>query len=234
MDEFGQVLNAAGFIPAQRKATWCLSLDIGQAADPSAITVMERAEEPKLFTGEGEECDLIQRLDPPQYYVRHLQRLPLQMPYPQQVNFVASLMQREPLKSSGAKLILDATGVGRAVADMFRPMNPVNVVITGGMGERRDWDNGGYYHVAKIQLVSGLQALLNNGALHISAKLPEAVTLVNELGNFRANISDTGVTTFGARSGQHDDLVLSLALACWWLIGPRSAGSRMTVQPLEL
>ena len=83
--------------------------------------------------------------------------------------------------------------------------------------------------------VSGLQAQLNNGTLHIAAQLPEAVTLVNELGNFRANISETtGIASFGARQGQHDDLVLSLALAVWWLVGPRSGGSKMTVQPLEL
>jgi len=136
-------------------------------------------------------------------------------------------MQREPLRSAGARLVLDATGVGRAVADMFRPLNPINVVITGGLAERRDWESGsGYYHVAKIQLVSRLQALLNNSALHISAQLPEVVTLVNELGNFRANISDSGIATFGARSGQHDDLVLSLALGSWGLVGPQSGGSK--------
>ena len=227
-DEYNQVLNAAGFIPTPAKVKWCLALDIGQAADPSAVVVLERRADPKPFTGEGIEADLMQRLKPPEYYVRHLERLKLQMAYPAQVNYVASMMQREPLKSSGAKLVLDGTGVGRAIADMFRALNPATVIITGGMAERRDFESGsGFYHVAKIQLVSRLQALLNNQTLHISQKLPEAVTLVNELGNFRANISDSGVATFGARSGQHDDLVLALALACWWLVGPQSAGSPM-------
>jgi hypothetical protein len=30
---------------------------------------------------------------------------------------------------------------------------------------------------------------------------------------------------FNARSGKHDHLVLSLALACWWLAGQRALGS---------
>jgi len=230
------VLSAQGFIPARPKVQWCLALDIGQAADPSAICVLERREDPISWEGEGVFADLTQRLAPPQYYVRHLQRLPLQMPYPTQINFVTSLLQREPLRSASAKLVADGTGVERAVCDMFRALNPTVVIITSGMGERRNWEDGtGYYHVAKIQLVSGLQAQLNNGTLHIAAQLPEAVTLVNELGNFRANISETtGIASFGARQGQHDDLVLSLALAVWWLVGPRSGGSKMTVQPLEL
>ena len=43
--ELVQVLNAQGYIPTPRKVAWCLALDVGQAADPSAITVLERAEE---------------------------------------------------------------------------------------------------------------------------------------------------------------------------------------------
>lgn len=162
MDEYNQVINADGYIPTPAKIKWCLALDIGQAADPSAITVLERREDPIPFTGDGVTADLIQRLSPPQYYVRHLQRLPLQMPYPQQVNFVANMLQREPLKSAKAKLVLDGTGVGRAVADMFHTLSPATVIITGGMAERQEWGDGtGYYHVAKIQLVSRLEALFN-------------------------------------------------------------------------
>ncbi len=46
--------------------------------------------------------------------------------------------------------------------------------------------------------------------------LPDAPALIEELADFRANISDAGYTSFCAREGAHDDLVLSVALALWW------------------
>src|SRR5205085_2524303 len=64
----------------------------------------------------------------------HLQRWPLGTPYPQIVEDVRALLSRPPL--AGCILGIDATGVGRAVADLFRrgrlnaTLRPV--VITGG------------------------------------------------------------------------------------------------------
>jgi hypothetical protein len=98
--------------------------------------------------------------------------------------------------------------------------------------ERRDWESGsGYWHVSKLILVSRLQAMLNSRELRIAESLQEARALAG-LQNFRATISESGIATFGARVGRHDDLVLALALACWHLA--RSSKSTMKVQPLEL
>jgi len=42
-------------------------------------------------------------------------------------------------------------------------------------------------------------------------------TLVQELGNFKVKITKHGNDAYEAwREGQHDDLVLSVALACWY------------------
>ncbi len=50
--------------------------------------------------------------------------------------------------------------------------------------------------------------------------------------NFRASISESGYASFGARVGKHDDLVLALALAVWWLTGG-AARNAYTVEPLS-
>jgi hypothetical protein len=69
--------------------------------------------------------------------------------------------------------------------------------------------------VPKLILVSRLQALLHQGQLKIKRSLPEAEVLVRELQDFRVEYTANGNLTFNARQGQHDDLVLALAIACW-------------------
>jgi len=47
---------------------------------------------------------------------------------------------------------------------------------------------------------------------------PEAEVLVNELLNFEVKITAAANDVYGAwREGTHDDLVLAVALACWWV-----------------
>jgi hypothetical protein len=69
-------------------------------------------------------------------------------------------------------------------------------------------------------LVSRLDGKLHSGALRIAAALKEAPNLAEELKNFRRAVSASGRTIFGARATAHDDLVLSCALAIWWLGRP--------------
>ncbi len=53
--------------------------------------------------------------------------------------------------------------------------------------------------------------------MKIAAALPEAETLLRELEGFRVRISAAGHDTYGAwQDGAHDDLVLAVALACWY------------------
>ena len=46
--------------------------------------------------------------------------------------------------------------------------------------------------------------------------MKEAATLVKKMAEMRVKISGVGNEQYGAwRSGEHDDLVLAVALACW-------------------
>jgi hypothetical protein len=147
----------------------------------------------------------------PVYQVRHLQRLPLGVPYPAIVAHVGRLLAKLPART---ELAIDFTGVGRPVYDLFvyAGIQPVGVTITAGAAETR---HGPIIGVPKLLLVSRLQALLHEGRLKIHKDIPDAAALVRELQDFRVEYTASGNLTFNARQNLRDDLVLALAIAVW-------------------
>ncbi len=180
-----------------------LGLDLGQAQDYTALAVVERKE----FRYEAKPCE---------YHIRHLERPKLGTPYPAIVEKVQDLMQSPQLLNRTA-LVVDATGVGRPVVDLFRKagLRPVAITITGG---NTVTVGGGGYHVPKRDLVSTLQVLFQSGRLKVAGGLKLAPVLVEELLNFKVKINvKTAHDSYEAwREGIHDDLVLAVALACWY------------------
>ena len=76
----------------------------------------------------------------------------------------------------------------------------------------------------KRDLVSTISVLLQTERLKVAESLQDAALLVQELLNFRVKIDPlTAHDSYGAwREGQHDDLVLAVALASWY--GERVGG----------
>jgi hypothetical protein len=147
---------------------------------------------------------------------RHLQRFPFGTPYPSVVDEVEDMLRRPPLRGC-CDLVVDATGVGRPVVDLFseRELRPVAVIITGGMEATED-DAG--WRVPKRDLVSSVQVGLQSRTLRVARDLPEAELLAGELLNFQVKVTAAAHDTYGAwREGTHDDLVLAVALGCWWV-----------------
>ena len=169
---------------------------------------------------------------PPIFQVGHLERMPLGTPYPGIVAHVRRLLGKFPART---ELVIDVTGVGKPVFEMFTysGISPLGVLITAGTAETRD---GAICGVPKLTLVSRLQALLHQGRLKIHRELAEAETLVRELQDFRVEYTAAGHLTFNARSGKHDDLVLALAIAVWRAHGGGmpSRGHFETVRQLGL
>ncbi len=213
---------------------YVVSVDLGQQADPSAVAVLEvstrqDAVDAQYTDPPGELASLVKlawfqggvdggvlypgaavRVD-----VRHLERLPLKLDYTVQVEHIVALLRRPPLV--GASLVLDATGCGRPVLNMFRRrLRVTGVTITAGDRETRDPDEYRDFRVAKSLLVSHMQAALHGETLRIAKGLPDARALVEEMADFRATIGESGYTAFSARSGAHDDLVMAVAVGCWW------------------
>jgi hypothetical protein len=188
-------------------ARYFAGLDLGQQQDFTALAVLEQT-----FAPDPEKKGASVR----HYACRHLERFPLGTPYPALVPRLRRLVSAGRLR--GCTLVVDQTGVGRAVVDVLRAARllvPVcAVTITGGYAVTGAAD--GSTHVPKQELVGTLQVLLQSRRLKIAQALAEARTLEQELANFRVKITAALNETFGAwREGQHDDLVLAVALAAW-------------------
>ncbi len=190
-------------------------LDLGQAQDYSALVVLEQDTIP------DPECagKTVNRFD-----VRHLHRWPLGTSYPAVIADLTGWYQQRPLHKTS--LVVDATGVGRAVVDMIRQSElPADVrayTITAGAAE-------GNKTVPKKDLVGAVLAALQTRRLRFAESLELRSTLERELETYRVKVTSDRNETFGSwREKDHDDLVLALALALWfgerhsgWPTGPR-------------
>ena len=147
--------------------------------------------------------------------LRHLERYPIGTSYPEVVERIAKLVATPQLRGTSV-LVIDATGVGRAVVDIFndRYLRPVAVTITGGNRVTRE---GMEYCVPKRDLIGALEVAMQTSRLKVAKELSEAKTLMSEMLNFKRKVTIAGHDTYKAwREGQHDDLVLATALATWY------------------
>jgi hypothetical protein len=188
-----------------------VGLDLGQSHDYTALAVVERAE----LTGAFDAAMYAWRKKVA-LRVRYLERAPLWTPYPDIVERVRRALRR-PEVAGRCHLVVDATGGGQPVVDLFRraeiEATMMPAMITPGGTESL---SHGYYRVPKRDLVTGLQVLLQRGALRIAGGLKYGPALVAEMAAMRVKLSNGGREQFGAwREGTHDDLVLAVALACW-------------------
>ena len=178
-----------------------MGLDLGQMQDYTALAILE-----KTNSSDNHHNG---------YQLRHLERFKLGTEYPVVVERVIELLLTDELKKS-CHLVIDATGVGRAVIDIFRweGLTPIAITITGGDSVSKE---GAEYRVPKRDLVGVVQALLQTERLKIAKSLPLAKTLLEELQNFKVKITLNAHDTYGEwREGKHDDLVLAVAMACWF------------------
>src|SRR5262245_3844867 len=114
-----------------------------------------------------------------------IKRLPLGTDYPNVVAAVFGIMARCP---AGTELVIDGTGVGKPVCDMFRWRGIAPWAVTATAGIEQTMDTGRRVaHVPKLTLISRIQALLFEGRLKVHADLPEAGALA--AGVRRRNIS---------------------------------------------
>lgn len=219
--------RVTGEVTVLHRRRLAMGIDVGQAHDPTAICVAARIDTAPLNPIYRDVVPRSQR-----YEVLHLERLPLGMPYPRQVEHLERLLLRAPLARLSPVVLVDYTGVGRPVFDMFAERPALRyaqgVVITGG---RETAATSAGWSVPKGELVSKLQALLHSGEMKIASALPDAAVLARELQDFRVRFTETGNATFNAREGAHDDLVLALALAVFGLSRPELARELKVVWP---
>jgi hypothetical protein len=177
-----------------------VGLDLGQTADYSALIVSERV-------GEGRASVFV---------VRFAKRW-RGVSYAVLVGEVGKILGRFA-KDARIRFNLDATGVGRAVLDIFREAHaegelccsPRAITITSGSEPSRD---GGM--VPKVDLVARVETLLAADRLSVAPGVKLGPEIRRELAAFKAKTSSTGHHAFEAGGSAHDDLVLALAIALW-------------------
>jgi hypothetical protein len=196
-----------------------LGLDLGQAHDYTALAILERIPEFEDVEVIARDRGIsykktVQKALPIRYECRHLQRFKIGTSYPAIVTGVRDLLDTPALRGRTA-LVLDATGCGAPVRDMFdaEGLDPVAVTIT--CGDQVSYDRG--WRVPKRDLVGAVQVLLQTERLKIAKALADAAILQDELLNFQVKITDEAHDAYAAwRTGTHDDLLLAVAVAAWY------------------
>jgi hypothetical protein len=217
--------NTPVFLP--RSTRWVLAVDLGQSSDPTALSILQHQvgvidsnSDYQRHTNTGQ----IPQTDAKRINVKYLERLKLGTTYPDVIEHIAGLLQQPPLcgddSNDPATLVVDDSGVGRPVSDLLidRGLRPIRVTIVPGAGTVCVGTDT--WHVSKQILVSTVDAMLHIGTLRFAAELSDAPAMKEELKNFRRKLSEAGRASYAARSGQHDDMVLSVAIGCWWLAHP--------------
>lgn len=187
------------------KPTYFVGLDLGQASDYTAIAIIEKHAKPVVKNGRRDE-------EITALHCRHLERFQLGTLYPDVVAKVIDMLRTPVLKD--AALVIDGTGVGRGVCDMFTAagVKHKRVLVTGGDATSYE---GGYWRVPKRDLVAAAQVPLHQKILKF-ADVPLRETLVQEMINFKIKITESAHDTYGAwRDGEHDDIIFAVMLACW-------------------
>lgn len=202
---------------------FAIGLDVGQQVDFSALAVVSQVGVKGAWDEETETYAPEWHL-----HVRWLERPPLGTAFASVVNRAVAL-HHDPALCTGAAegqdraphkppIVIDATGVGLPLVEMFQKhhkVRPVSVIITGGSVVN---STAAGYRVPKQDLIAALSVEFELQRIKIASGLDLSDDLLGELRNFRMETNAaTGRTRFDAAPGHHDDLLIAVSLAVWWL-----------------
>ena len=187
-----------------------LGLDLGQVKDHATLGLVDRVVDAgPVDPGTFEPTRVVR------YELPFLERVALGTSYPAVVERVVSVCER--LRVGGAvEVVMDATGVGRAVFDLLRGSRVYELVAVVVTGSGSASQHGVWWHVPKRDIVASLVVAFQRGDLRIASKLEGAEALVTELTNFQRRVSAAGNASYGnSRESPNDDLVSAVSLATW-------------------
>lgn len=210
-----QALDWTCYPAAPAEEAFIMGVDLGQSQDPTALVVLRHTRKPLDTWTVNDKAHTTKQDIEECFDVVHAERVKLGTPYPDVVAHVRAVLNRPPLPY-GCHLVVDESGVGRPVGDMFNAagLRAIRVLITAGTEVTKQ--DQLRWSVAKSLLISGVDARLHSGELRFAAELGEAHALHDELKDFRRHLTSAGRATYQARAGKHDDLVLAVAIALWW------------------
>jgi len=186
------------------------ALDLGQQPAHTALAVIEY----KLIS--------LGRRDPVYYTVDHdiqlrlrwMELFPCEMPY-SNVGMVLGKLLDLPEVAGCAQVVVDATGVGRAVYDQLRVelrgrrVPVVGVQITGGAAVGA---SGNLVNIPRAEMLLNLEALLREGWLRLAPGCPCLDELLRQMRAYERVPLPGGRMTYTGKGAGGDDLVMALAM----------------------
>lgn len=208
-----------------------VGMDLGQLQDYTAISVLRLIESTRDVTV-GDSPD--RRYGAFDKFISfsliHIERF--QSGYIEALDRVQAVMDHPDIMLDQKELVLDVTGLGQPVLEMAwqRGIETEAIVITGG--ESPHYADGKYF-VPRTELISGLVSVYQAERIKISADLEIKQLLIDELMSLQVKKRPSGEETYEtAKSTQHDDLVMSLAMPIW-LTEQRHTQERITTDAYE-
>src|SRR5215208_3652636 len=235
-----QEIDNRPMLPRYTPKRYSVGVDLGQAADFTAIFVLEKKivpPETAMFSPVGESPSNRLVEGSIVYDLRFLKRPKLGTPYDTIAKRVADLIcELEPQGAFGelgqVTLSVDGTGVGRGVVDMldteFKRRGTTSksipkvdfrrVSVTGSQTQlKRPERTNGYWSVPKKDLVFPAVVAFQQGLIRIARGIQDREALVNELKNYKrtTNIATGNLAFEPWRESAHDDLLFAVCLALW-------------------
>jgi hypothetical protein len=201
------------------------AVDLGQVNDYTALIILERQQEvtttlvctvkdPSLAQGKDWKPKIT--FKDALYSCRYIERM-RNLSYPVMIERIRKVIENPEIENR-YKLVLDQTGVGRPIYDLFKltGLDIFGVTITGGNEDHKR--TGSEWSVAKCNLVGVTQVIsqANPPRLKYAADLADLDLLRNEISNFKVIVSKSANELFSVREGLHDDLILALSLGLWF------------------
>jgi len=193
------------------KGDYLLGLSVGQGLQPSGIAVLERFGPSR-------------RGEPRRYACRYLRRLrPPATTYPSLVSELRGMLRDTRL--TDGDLIVEAGPSVKAVVALLRKhrlrarIQPVELKISA-----EDTFIDGLWRVTKASVIETTRQVLQEDRLvfddqmppEVMATTPSAQTIYHSLSTYPYNKTPSANDAFASREGADDDLILAVALACWF------------------
>ena len=205
---------------------YCLGLDLGSEVDNAAITILKRVEKFQApdMTIPSHGVRNEQRKVVNELHMIYIKEIPLGTPYPDIVHKINTMMNN-PEWVGQIHCVVDRTGVGIPVTQLMTnaKIPYVGVMITGGKQMNATKE---HYNVPKVDIVTALLVAMQVKRFKmprvssVSKDMQKDMARFNEeLGRFKMKVNNqTKKIAYEAETEKvHDDLVISTALAVWWM-----------------
>lgn len=200
---------------------WIISTDIAKAYDRTTIGVFQKRNEK---TEDGRSVS---------YLLWRDLKMEEQMPYMELGRYMCRLDMHTTLHGNN-DLIVDSTGVGEAVCDIFEEMglSPERIIFTGGEKARVRTESKGFggfaprrtINVPKTELIDTLKLAVEQRRMRISPGIAFEKDIKDQFSHFIEMKTRTKKTTYGNDNPEvHDDIVISAAMAVWYFLRQEGA-----------